>query len=132
MTQIRDVGARSFKQSGMRPSLLAAGSVLGAIGASTCCIVPLVLFGLGAGGAWTGNLTALAPYQPFVVAATAGFIGVGFYMVYRKPTADECEPGSYCANPGSGRVVKAALWAAAVLVVAATLFPYVAPLLLGR
>src|SRR3546814_4499833 len=47
-----------------RTGWAAAGSILGAIAASSCCILPLVLFSLGAGGAWIANLTALAPYQP--------------------------------------------------------------------
>ena len=54
-----------------RTGWVAAGGVLGAIGASSCCIVPLVLFSLGAGGVWIGNLTALAPYQPIFIAVTA-------------------------------------------------------------
>ena len=32
--------------------LLAAGGVLGAVAASSCCLVPLLLFGLGVSGAW--------------------------------------------------------------------------------
>ncbi|WP_342634038.1 mercuric transporter MerT family protein [Mesorhizobium waimense] len=44
-----------------RQRLLVAGGLLGALAASSCCIVPLVLFSLGIGGAWISNLTALAP-----------------------------------------------------------------------
>jgi mercuric ion transport protein len=51
--------------------LVAAGGVLGALAASSCCILPLVLFGLGVSGAWIGNLTRLAPYQPYFIVATA-------------------------------------------------------------
>src|SRR6266853_1980046 len=54
-----------------RQSLMAAGGLLGAIAASSCCILPLALFGLGVSGAWIGNFTRLAPYQPCFVAATA-------------------------------------------------------------
>ena len=50
--------------------LVAAGGILGAIAASACCIAPLALFSLGVSGAWIGNLTALAPYQPYFIAAT--------------------------------------------------------------
>src|SRR6266851_5223734 len=57
--------------------LLAAGGVLGALAASSCCIVPLVLFSLGVSGAWIGNLTRLAPYQPYFIAATAACLGYG-------------------------------------------------------
>jgi len=44
-----------------RQRLVIAGGIIGALVASSCCIVPLVLFSLGVGGAWIGNLTALAP-----------------------------------------------------------------------
>ena len=49
---------------------LAAGGVIGALAASSCCVVPLVLFGLGVSGAWIANLTQLAPYQPYLIAVT--------------------------------------------------------------
>src|SRR6476620_9184701 len=50
--------------------LVAAGGILAAIAASSCCVVPLLLFSLGVSGAWIGNLTRLAPYQPIFVAMT--------------------------------------------------------------
>ena len=40
--------------------LVAVGGVLAALAASSCCIVPLALFGLGISGAWIANLTRLA------------------------------------------------------------------------
>ncbi|MGH8614610.1 MAG: mercuric transporter MerT family protein, partial [Gammaproteobacteria bacterium] len=45
-------------------TLLSLGGILAAIAASSCCVLPLVLFTLGISGAWISNLTALAPYQP--------------------------------------------------------------------
>jgi mercuric ion transport protein len=58
-----------------RQSLAATGGLLGALAASSCCILPLVLFGLGVSGAWIGNFTRLAPYQPWFIAATLAFLG---------------------------------------------------------
>lgn len=113
-----------------RTGWVAAGGVLGAIGASSCCILPLALFSLGAGGAWIGNLTALAPYQPVFIAATLGFLGYGFYAVYWKPRR-ACADDAACARPLPNRIVKGALWIATALVAAAAAFPYVAPWLLG-
>lgn len=113
-----------------RQRLVAGGSILGALGASACCIVPLVLFSLGIGGAWIGNLTALAPYKPLFVAGTAGLLGYGFYLVYWKPRR-ACAEGAACARPIPNRFVEVALWSATVLVVAAFAFDYVAPVLLG-
>ena len=107
----------------------AAGGILGALAASSCCLLPVVLFTLGISGAWIGNLTALAPYQPIFFAATAGFLGVGYYLVYRQPKV-VCADGT-CGRPLPGRLVKGVLGAATVLVLAAVAFDCLAPVLLG-
>ena len=113
-----------------RQRLVAVGGILGALAASSCCIIPLILFSLGIGGAWIGNLTALAPYKPLFVAGTTGILGYGFYLVYWKPRR-ACADDAVCARPVPSRVVQIALWAATALVAAAFLFDYVAPLLLA-
>lgn len=113
-----------------RQRLTALGGILGALAASSCCIVPLILFSLGIGGAWIGNLTMLAPYKPFFITGTAGLLGYGFYLVYWKPRP-ACTDGAACARPIPTRLVQFALWIATVLVAAAFAFDYVAPLLLG-
>jgi mercuric ion transport protein len=113
-----------------RQRLVAIGGILGALAASSCCIVPLILFSLGLSGAWIGNLTALAPYKPMFVVGTAGLLGYGFYLVYWN-SERTCPDGVACARPLANRVVKFGLWTAAVLVAAAFTFDYVAPVLLG-
>ncbi len=112
-----------------KQGIAAAGGLLGAIATSSCCVVPLGLFSLGVSGVWIGNLAALAPYQPIFVVVTLGFLGYGYYLVYRKPKAAHAE-NQACARQGPRRTVKIALWAATVLVAAAMAFPYYAPLLL--
>lgn len=112
-----------------RRKIAASGSVLGAIVSSACCILPLVFFSLGISGAWIGNLTALYPYKPIFVTITLAFLAAGFYMVYRKPKA-ACEPGSYCAAPAAGRLIKIALWGSTVLIAAVLIFPYLVPIFL--
>lgn len=106
------------------------GGLFGALAASSCCVLPLVLFRLGIGGAWLGNLTALAPYQWIFVTITIAFLAAGFYLGYRKPSV-ACVDGEVCARPLPNRLVKIALWIATALVAAALLFPFVAPVLLG-
>lgn len=115
---------------GTQRTVFAGGSVLGALAMSSCCIVPLALFGLGVTGAWIGNLAALYPYKPYLFAATAVFLGLGFYRVYRKPGAVAREANRRCGTPLSIRVTKSALWLSTTLVLAALAFPYYAPLLL--
>ncbi|MGQ0555558.1 MAG: mercuric transporter MerT family protein [Nitrospiraceae bacterium] len=96
----------------------ATGGLIGAVLASTCCIVPFVFLLLGISGAWISYLTALAPYQPMFLVISLGFLGVGFWKVYGKPKAD-CQEGSSCATAPSDRVIKVALWAATLLIFAA-------------
>lgn len=110
-----------------RAGLLAGASVLGAIIASSCCVVPLLFVMLGIGGAWMSNLTALEPYKPYFIGATAVLLGFGFWHVYFKPKK-ACEAGSYCANPSSGRITKVALCVATVVVLLAATVTVWAPL----
>jgi len=110
-------------------SLMAVGGLLGALAASSCCILPLVLFSLGVSGAWIGNFTQLAPYQPYIIAATLAFLGYGYWLVYRSSTA-ACAEGEACAKPLPNRLVKIGLIVATALVVAALIFDLLAPLLL--
>jgi mercuric ion transport protein len=95
-----------------------------------CCILPLILFGLGVSGAWIGNLTRLAPYQPCFIAATLGFLGTGYWLL-RCNARRQCTESEACARPLPNRLVKAALVVAAVLVLAAISFDFIAPLLLS-
>lgn len=111
-----------------RARWIAAGGILGALAASSCCILPLVLFSLGISGAWIANFTALAPYKPYFAAGTIALLGYGYYLVYVKPK-QACADGS-CARPLPNRLVKSSLWIATVLVVVAVAFDFIAPLLL--
>jgi mercuric ion transport protein len=111
-------------------SLFTVAGIAAAIGASACCILPLVLFALGISGAWIGSLVALEPYKPYFIAAAILSLGFGFYKVYSKPKVEACEEGSFCAHPDSDRINKISLWLAAMLVGLAILWPYIAPVLL--
>src|SRR6476619_218130 len=89
-----------------RQWLIAAGGLLGALAASSCCILPLAVFGLGVSGAWIGNFTRLAPLQPYFIAATLAFLGYGYWLVYRSG-ARACADGGICGRPLPNRIVKA-------------------------
>lgn len=117
-------------QRPVRGGLLALGGLFTALAASSCCVLPLVLFSLGISGAWLGNLTALAPYQWIFITITLAFLATGFYVTYRKPRVG-CAEEEVCARPLPNRLVKIALLAATALVAAAIAFPFVAPALLG-
>ena len=122
--------ARSGADEQTKKTIFAGGSVIGALAMSSCCILPLALFSLGVTGAWIGNLTALYPYKLYFLIPTAVFLVGGFYMVYRRPRANECEPGAGCVTSLSDRINRVVLWSATLLIATALAFPYVAPALL--
>ena len=110
--------------------LMAAGSLLGALAASSCCILPLALFVVGISGAWIGNFTRLAAYQPYFLAATLACLGCGYWLLYRS-SKRACADGEACARPLPNRIVKTSLILATILVVAALGLDFIAPLFLN-
>jgi mercuric ion transport protein len=114
-----------------RQQLTAAGGLLGALAASSCCSLPLVLFSLGVSGAWIGNFTQLAPYQPYFIAATLSCLGYGYWLVYRSSKV-ACPSSEACTRPLQSRLVKAGLILATILVVAALGFDFLAPFMNGE
>lgn len=133
MSETTEILEQQASNENRKARMIAAGGILGAIAASTCCIVPLILFSLGISGAWIGNLTALEPYKPIFIIMTLGFLGYGYWMVYRKPKA--CAEGEACARPLPNKLVKTALWGATFLIIVAIFWnwiaPVVAPIILG-
>ena len=61
---------------GRAQKFAAMGGIIGALAASSCCILPVVLFSLGISGAWIGYFTQLAPYQRMIFMGTEGRIEV--------------------------------------------------------
>jgi mercuric ion transport protein len=112
------------------PALLGAGGLLGALAASSCCILPLVLFSVGVSGAWIGQFAKLAPYQPIFVTVTLACLGAGAWLVHRASKA-ACTGGELCARPLPLRLVRSALVLAALLVAVAVAFDLLGPLLLN-
>jgi mercuric ion transport protein len=106
---------------------LSVSSILAALGASSCCVIPFALFSLGVSGAWIADITVLAPYQPIFIAVALACLGGGFGLM-RQKSRTACAEGSFCARPVSDAIACAGLWTAAVLVVVAVAFPRLAAL----
>ena len=112
-----------------KTGLVAAGGILGAIAASACCLLPLVLTILGVSGAWMSSLRALEVYQPYFIAASIGALAYGFYQVYWK-SKKACAEGATCARPMlPNYMVKTGLWLGLFIVVAVLTFPYWFPII---
>ena len=114
-----------IEQSSKAKTPAALGSAAGALLASTCCILPLLLVSLGVTGTWIGGLTALDPYKYAISAVTAGFLATGFWVVYRKQDG-ECTDG--CRTPTKDRFIKLMLWSATGLILLSLTVDLWAPL----
>lgn len=124
--QNRTVEARAVTDRN-RGRLLAAGSVAGALLASSCCVVPLLLVALGISGAWIGNLTALAPYKWYFLSVSTLLLATAFWHVYFKPEK-ACPEDTVCTRPASGWITKTVLWITISLVLLSATVNLWAPL----
>lgn len=107
-----------------RTSLVAGA--LAAVGASLCCVVPLVLLVLGIGGAWIAHLTALESYRPVFVGLTLAFLALAFYQLYLRPRT--CAPDATCADDRVVRRQRFIFWAVTVVLLALLAVPWLGPL----
>ena len=107
-----------------RPALIAAA--LAAIGASACCIGPLVLVSVGLGGAWLAQLRVLEPYRLWFAGAAIVALAFAYPRIFRR--ARTCQAGEVCAIPKVNAAYRMLFGFVAVLVVSAIVSPWIAPL----
>ncbi|KVD85848.1 mercury transporter MerT [Burkholderia ubonensis] len=105
---------------------LVAG-VLTALGASVCCVAPLVLVALGIGGSWVASLTAMEPVRPIFVGLTLVFLGLAFRKLYLVPQ-ETCASGTTCADSRTLKRQRLMFWVVAVLLLGLLAVPLLAPL----
>jgi mercuric ion transport protein len=100
-------------------------SVLAGIGASLCCVGPLVLLSLGIGGTWVATLTAFEPVRPVFMGVALLFIGLTFRKLYS--TTHLCEPGRPCVDNEVIRKQRFIFWSVTVPLLGLLAFPWFAP-----
>jgi len=110
----------------MNPKQTLIASVLAGIGASLCCVAPLVLLSLGIGGAWVATLTAFEPVRPVLIGMALLFIGLTFRKLYLTPPA--CEPGKPCAEDVVIHKQRFIFWIVTLPLLGLLAFPWFAPL----
>ncbi|BAW80381.1 mercury transporter MerT [Candidatus Nitrosoglobus terrae] len=105
---------------------LVAGT-LAAIGASVCCVGPLVLLTLGIGGTWVSHLSAFEPYRPLFIGLTLVFLWFAFRNLYLIPKA--CALDIPCVNTQVLRYQRLIFWIITTLLLTLLAAPWLAPLL---
>lgn len=103
-----------------------AGGVLASIGASVCCVGPLLLLSLGVGGAWIGNLTALEPYRPVFIVLVLLFLGLALRRLYFMPRS--CDSEQDCAADRANKGQRVIFWIVAPMVLVLVAVPWLLPL----
>ena len=101
-------------------SLFAA--IATAMGASVCCVGPLVLLALGIGGSWISTLTALEPYRHILIVITLIFLFLAFRKLYL--VRRQCLLEDLCAQSSTVKVQRIIFWLVSILVIALLTFPY--------
>jgi mercuric ion transport protein len=106
--------------------LALAGGVLAGIGASACCVGPLLLLTLGIGGAWVGHLTALEPYRPIFIGLTVLFLCLAFWKLYLVP--QNCAVEDKCVADRTRRVQRVLFWIFVPLSLGLMASPWILPI----
>jgi mercuric ion transport protein len=101
---------------------LVAGAV-SALGASTCCVLPLVAVSVGLGGTWIAQLRELERLFPLFLGIAIVAFGYAFYRLYLRPV--DCVPDNACATPAQRRRQRIAFWATLISAKALIAFPFV-------
>jgi copper chaperone CopZ len=111
-----------MNNSKLAQTWLGAG-VITAIGASLCCITPVLALISGASGA-ASSFSWMEPFRPYLIAVTLGVLGFAWYRKLKPKTAEEiacaCEDNK---NPSFFRS-KAFLIIITVFAIAMLAFPY--------
>jgi len=100
--------------------------ILAALGASACCVGPLVLLALGISGAWIGSLTTLEPYRAVFIGLTLLFLAAAFRRLYLARQV--CTPGSACMDPRTLKRRRVLFWIVTILALGLISAPWFAPL----
>nr|WP_036300939.1 mercuric transporter MerT family protein [Methylomarinum vadi] len=106
-------------------SWLGIGAILAAIGASVCCVGPLLLLTLGIGGAWMSMLTSMETVRPFFIILTLVFISLGYRKLYLIP--ENCEEGQACVSSDVKQKQRLLFWIGSGLILLLLAFPWYAP-----
>ena len=103
---------------------------VGALIASTCCVLPMALAGFGVTGAVFSGLAYLADIRPLLIAGAAVTLTLGWSFFFWRRRRPNCH-GDACARPERlGRTIGMLGFDSLVVGLALVWGPYVEPVLL--
>ncbi len=114
---------------GRRGLWASSGAVVAAVLASACCLLPLVLGGLG-----LSMLSIAAMFEsarPYFLGITAFLLGAGFYFAYFRKPAAATGSASTTGRRMSRQLGRPTLWVTTLAVAALAFFPAYASIFAG-
>jgi len=102
---------RSERRHDAGPVLLAAAGLAAAVGAASCCALPVLLGSLGLGSAWFATVAWFAaPHRiALLTVATASLVGGAVLFLWRRRAAACAGEGGACRAPTTGALVTSLL-----------------------
>lgn len=113
-------------QSSRNTKIALVGGVLAGIGASACCVGPLLLLSVGIGGAWIAHLTALEPYRPVFIVLTVLFLGLAFWKLYLTPQS--CVVEDHCVADRTRNAQRILFWIVVPVTLGLVASPWILPI----
>lgn len=114
--------ALTQRKNDMKDKSFLLGGLFAAVIASLCCVGPVIFAVLGI--STVGILGLAESLRPLFIVIALGFLGVAFYLTYRRKPSAQCESDSHCSTPTSQKKKRIALWSSAFLILSAITFPY--------
>lgn len=102
------------------------GGVLAGVGASVCCVGPLLLLSLGISGAWIAHLTALEAYRPAFIILTILFLCLAFWRLYLVPQS--CATEANCIADRTRTVQRILFWIVLPIILGLIASPWILPI----
>ena len=113
-------------RSALNTKTALVGAVLAGIGASVCCVGPLLLLSLGIGGAWIAHLTALEPYRPIFIGIALVLFGLAFRKLYLIPQS--CGVDNDCMTERTRKMHRVFFWVLVPITLGLLASPWVLPI----
>jgi mercuric ion transport protein len=102
----------------------------GALAASSCCALPLVLAGLGAGSAVFSGLEVLANWRPLLLGGAVVIVLAAWVLLFRRRSV-ACNIDGSCSAYAASKSARVLLSLGPVFVVLSVVWdPYIEPFLL--
>jgi mercuric ion transport protein len=109
---------------------LGAGAGFGAVAASSCCVLPLALAGLGAGSAVFGGLEVLANWRPLLLGGAVVIVLAAWILLFRQRSVG-CNVDGSCSAYSTSKSARVLVSLGTVFVALSVAWdPYIEPFLL--